>query len=301
MPNRIIKDKIRTSADIDCLSWFEEVFYYRLIVTVDDYGCFDGRLRILNAALFPLKDLTDKDIDNALNKLESVGMLRRYTVNGEPFLHILAWEDHQQVRNKKRKFPDPEDADTVNDCEELKSIEINCNQLKSNDSPIQSNPILSESLSESLSNQNPSTAPGGAGPSVSDYQQDRFDQFWSSYPKKVGKQAALKAWKKLRPNKDLHSKIMVAVESQKKSEQWKTENGRYIPNPTTWLNQGRWDDELPKGNGRPALNSKTGVIGDNRYFEDDQPKYSWDATIKHYQEMTRKHEEEEARAKTNNQ
>lgn len=22
------------------------------------------------------------------------------------------------------------------------------------------------------------------------------------------------------------------------------ENGRYIPNPTTWLNQGRWDDEV---------------------------------------------------------
>lgn len=173
-------------------------------------------------------------------------------------------------------------------------------QSKSN-SKSKSNTLLERDKSLSCSPDGERLSPSESLEEKTDYQQDRFDQFWSSYPKKVGKQAALKAWKKLRPNKDLYSKIMAAVESQKKSDQWKTENGRYIPNPTTWLNQGRWDDELPKGNGRPALNSKTGVIGDNRYFEDDQPKYSWDATIKHYQEMTRKHEEEEARAKTNNQ
>ena len=25
--------------------------------------------------------------------------------------------------------------------------------------------------------------------------------------------------------------------------QWTKEGGQYIPNPTTWLNQGRWDDK----------------------------------------------------------
>ncbi|MGI6602742.1 MAG: DUF4373 domain-containing protein [Saccharofermentanales bacterium] len=81
-----------------------------------------------------------------------------------------------------------------------------------------------------------------------------FDDFWSIYPKKVGKKAALKAWEKLRPSKELQERIISAVEQQKKSEQWTTENGRFIPNPATWINQGRWDDELamPKGNGRAS-------------------------------------------------
>ena len=30
----------------------------------------------------------------------------------------------------------------------------------------------------------------------------------------------------------------------KKSKEWKKENGKYIPHPTTWLNQKRWEDEL---------------------------------------------------------
>lgn len=30
---------------------------------------------------------------------------------------------------------------------------------------------------------------------------------------------------------------------QKKSEQWTKSNGQFIPNPLTWINQGRWDNE----------------------------------------------------------
>lgn len=71
----------------------------------------------------------------------------------------------------------------------------------------------------------------------------RFAEFWSAYPKKVAKQYALKAWKRLKPDADLHDKIMRAVEAQKRSEQWRRDNGRYIPNPTTWLNGGQWDNE----------------------------------------------------------
>lgn len=38
---------------------------------------------------------------------------------------------------------------------------------------------------------------------------------------------------------------MTAVERQKCSDQWTQNNGQFIPHPATWLNQGRWDDELP--------------------------------------------------------
>ena len=70
-----------------------------------------------------------------------------------------------------------------------------------------------------------------------------FDEFWAVYPKKVGKQAALKTWSKLDPDAELTKTIVAAVEYQRSTAQWQSENGRYIPNPATWLNQGRWEDE----------------------------------------------------------
>lgn len=71
----------------------------------------------------------------------------------------------------------------------------------------------------------------------------RFEEFWSAYPRKVGKKAAEVTWKKIRPDSELHDRIIAAVNSAKKTDQWQREGGRFIPNPATWLNQGRWDDE----------------------------------------------------------
>lgn len=72
---------------------------------------------------------------------------------------------------------------------------------------------------------------------------DRFAEFWAAYPKKVGKQYALKAWRRIKPDVELHGRIMQAVSEQKRSSQWRSDNGRYIPNPATWLNGGYWDNE----------------------------------------------------------
>ena len=68
-----------------------------------------------------------------------------------------------------------------------------------------------------------------------------FDLFWQAYPKKVGKEAARKAFKQVKT--PLES-LLTAIERQKCGNQWTTENGRFIPNPATWLNQGRWQDEV---------------------------------------------------------
>ena len=80
-----------------------------------------------------------------------------------------------------------------------------------------------------------------------------FDAFWSAYPKKVGKGAAEKAFSKLSPA--LLPQMLSAIDTQKKSDQWKKDGGQFIPNPTTWLNQRRWEDELPKPSGGFAYNT----------------------------------------------
>lgn len=147
MPSRILKESICTSEEIDALTWFEEVLFYRLMVKCDDYGRCDGREKVVRGACFPLKDVTAKDIQKGLQKLAAVGLVLRYEVGGKPYLQLATWERHQQIRTKRSKFPGPEDGNLISD-------EIICNQMISNDikchrNPIQSNPIRNQSESES--------------------------------------------------------------------------------------------------------------------------------------------------------
>ncbi len=74
---------------------------------------------------------------------------------------------------------------------------------------------------------------------------DGFDAFWLSYPRKVSKPTALKAWSKLSPDADLQADIIGALEFQSQSEQWRRDDGRFIPHPATWLNGRRWEDVTP--------------------------------------------------------
>lgn len=78
-----------------------------------------------------------------------------------------------------------------------------------------------------------------------------FDLFWSSYPKKVGKKAAQKAFSHVKVPVET---LLTAIERQKCSAQWSRDNGQYIPNPATWLNQGRWEDELNTISGNASNN-----------------------------------------------
>lgn len=136
MPNRILKESIKTSAQVDALSWFEEVVFYRLIVTADDYGCLDGRIILLKNELFPTKDnITKKAIEDAIAKLASVGLLCKYTVNGMPYLCFPSWEKHQRIRNMHRKYPEPPadvirqtiDRQLTADCQSESEIESESN------------------------------------------------------------------------------------------------------------------------------------------------------------------------------
>ena len=67
-----------------------------------------------------------------------------------------------------------------------------------------------------------------------------FDVFWECYPNKTAKQAAVKAWAKLKPNDALFNTIMDALKKQ--IPHFKA---GFIPYPATWLNGKRWEDEIP--------------------------------------------------------
>ncbi|MDY0278565.1 MAG: hypothetical protein RBQ97_10840 [Acholeplasma sp.] len=72
--------------------------------------------------------------------------------------------------------------------------------------------------------------------------EERFERFWKAYPKKVGKLDCLKIFNRRKYDEQTVIKMIQALEWQKYLEQW--QNKKYIPNPSTWLNQGRWLDEM---------------------------------------------------------
>ena len=77
-----------------------------------------------------------------------------------------------------------------------------------------------------------------------------FEEFWNAYPynsngRKMGKSAALKAWKKIKPSQELTSHILAAIRKQSDTNHWAGSNGDvFVPHASTWLNKGNWDDEI---------------------------------------------------------
>lgn len=80
-----------------------------------------------------------------------------------------------------------------------------------------------------------------------------FSIFWLNYPNKKGKTYAKKCWDKLEKEKKLPDiKFVVdAIKNQVKEKAYLKKLNRFCPewkNPSTWLNQGCWEDhcELPQ-------------------------------------------------------
>jgi hypothetical protein len=90
----------------------------------------------------------------------------------------------------------------------------------------------------------------------------RFDEFWAVYPKKAAKPAALKSWraKKLDQHAD---QIIENVRARiDRDRQWS--EPQFIPNPTTYLNQDRWNDPIQEARpvqqqSRPASKQMQGL------------------------------------------
>lgn len=244
MPNRIIKESIRTSKSANLLSDFEFRLFMHLITYVDDFGRGSADPELIKGLCLPRrKGITEAQIEKGILSLATAGIVTLYVVDEEPYLQFSNWEKHQQVRSKQSKFPAPADG--------MITYDINCKQMISDDSKCPRNPIQSES------NPNPNPNPTRAG--VRDGSSD-FELFWAAYPKKVGKADAMKAFAKIR---DVDVQTMIAaIEAQKKSRQWQKDDGQYIPNPSTWLNQGRWQDEV-----MPETKAHAGACGDLGEFE----------------------------------
>jgi len=80
------------------------------------------------------------------------------------------------------------------------------------------------------------------------YPQNRFEEFWKAYPRKVGKSLAEKAYLKVLRKKvypyDVEQFILNSLENQKQSKLHLQREEQFIPHAATWLNSERWLDEV---------------------------------------------------------
>ena len=77
-----------------------------------------------------------------------------------------------------------------------------------------------------------------------DFEPDIFDDFWKAYPRGENKQAAIRAWDKLKPDAELRHAMALGLKRQLKSPDW--QQGFGIPHASTWINGRRWEDDLNK-------------------------------------------------------
>lgn len=219
MPNRILREGILTSERIALLNWQEEVFYRRLMSVVDDFGRYHANPKLLRAACYPLliDKVSDADIGKWLTNCVTAALVSVYpALDGKRYLQLLDFR--QQARADKSKFP-PMPSECAADATQMPST-------GEASAPVFGVGVVDEDVTPK--------APKGADV--------RFEKFWQAFPSKVGKDAARKAFDKRKPDDALLAQMLSAIDAQRRSPKWLKDGGQFIPNPATWLNQGRWMD-----------------------------------------------------------
>jgi len=70
-----------------------------------------------------------------------------------------------------------------------------------------------------------------------------FEEFWALYPKKKAKAYTFPIWMNLNPK--LAPKIIEDVKLRRATDkQWLKDGGEYVPHPSTYLHQKRWEDDI---------------------------------------------------------
>jgi hypothetical protein len=94
-----------------------------------------------------------------------------------------------------------------------------------------------------------------------------FETFWGAYPRKDGKAAARKAWDKA-SNRPTIDHILESIRVHKKTRQWKQEDGRFIPKPTNWILDRRWED-MPGGEFKKTPPPGTRYVYEDPFLDPD--------------------------------
>ena len=193
--------------------------------TLCDHGHVADDAMKLKLQVLPMDNI---DIDALLAEIMAAGRVVRVAdKDGRSYLLVKRFEDHQKI--------DPRWKTRCPACSQVDSLAPVETPVSLGELPV--TPELSPTLPlgrEGMGRDGKKTPSSTATPSK------EFDLFWIQYPRKVGKEAARKAFAKAM-KKTTADKVLSAVEDLRIRVAGKDQ--QFTPHPATWLNEGRWDDE----------------------------------------------------------
>lgn len=134
--------------------------------------------------------------------------------------------------------PDKNDRPPGQNCPDRPDKNVHQNNIKNNNIP----PIVPQGGQEPEKPKKPRKRKRPTGKvDLPPELEESFSRFWAAYPNQKDKQNARLRWLQLEPSEELVQTILQAIDDQKLSDDW--ERG-YIPMPSTWLNNRRWEDEV---------------------------------------------------------
>lgn len=100
-----------------------------------------------------------------------------------------------------------------------------------------------------------------------------FESFWSTYPRKLARKDAEKAWRQIHPAKQLD--VVKALRAHVEAWKRKGTEKQFIPYPATWLRGERWEDEIDLPPEMPQCDWNRGG------FREDGPRCSAQSVKEH--------------------
>lgn len=181
---------------------------------------------LLNKSGIVFDPFHPEEWDKSLSVLKKLERMRMVILHKNGDIEIINWSKRQETN-----LTDAERAKSYRDRKRVvtQSSQNKVTNVTQEEKRIDKNRI--EHRTESV----------GISKKEESYSED-FEKFWLEYPEKKGKGKAYESWLKIKGDK---SKIIEAIKKQVASNHFKGNDGKqYIPNPATWLNQKRWEDEI---------------------------------------------------------
>ena len=265
--DRLFHPRLGHSAKVSSLSDLEYRVWTTYVLAADDFGVLRASPVAIQAASTALEQRPSRTMTKCLDRLIAVDLVRTFTHQGDRYLYQPDWQEFQKVRFPARTMcPLPRDADVSTQTAQLwdkhpggrrtddgrASDERPSDDSRATVSPARGGDretanglrlTANGSTGEESEKGDRRRRAPSRGLQRSGDLQANFARFWAVYPRKVGKDAALRAFRTLRPDNDLTDAMLAAVARHRASPQWQRDDGQFIPHPRTWLHQGRWKDE----------------------------------------------------------
>jgi hypothetical protein len=247
---RSLKPEIVQSARLAECSRDARLLFVYLISQSDCFGNQRADARLIRGQLFPYDDdITAATIEGWLGELCAIGVVQLYEVEGQRYLHLTSWHEHQVISKPgKPLVPGPDDG-TPTDPQgppgdaggTQADLDLDL------DLDLDQELLVTDHGGEPA--QGVTTI--GARPQVERVTAAEFDEWWERYPKKVKRRAAEAKYRTVRKAGITHDTLMAGLARSIEHWRHKQTERQFIPDPTAWLHQGRWDDDYGPARSTP--------------------------------------------------